>query len=282
MKKRIWIFVALILAFSTFFCGWEQTLAAQPKGYTGKFPTLNNNVKIINSLAYNHCYKYGTPEKKYKYSTGKPRKAYTQGINKAYPNHKKWKNKKQKAGACCDVFVGECLGNVGIHVPKDLADQLVKMPKMKQLKSNGHYKASDFKMGDVVQRGRKDKSGHTWIVCELINGKKYIANAHYKHLKGTYAVMDARPSTIKKSKWKYYKCYTVQGACRTWYGIGDYGYDVLYIQKFLNWYGIKCTCDGIYGQKTAMAVSKYQKSIGWKPCGRVGKNTIAAMKKARR
>jgi hypothetical protein len=252
------------------------------KGYTGKFPTDNNNIKIINGLAFRHCYPYGTPEKKYKYSTGKPLKAYTKGIDTAYPKHKEWKNKKQRAGACCDVFVGECLGNVGIHVPKDLADQLVKMPKMKELKSNGHYKSGDFKMGDVVQRGRKDKSGHTWIVCELINGKKYVANAHYKKLHGTYAVMDAKPKTIVKSKWKYYKCYTVLGACRKYYQKGDYGYDVLYIQRFLCWYGIKVTCDGDFGDKTLEAVKKFQKAVGLVPGGKVGVKTMKAMREARR
>ncbi len=250
--------------------------------YTGRFPTANNNIKIINGLAFRHCYPYGTPEKKYKYSTGKPLKAYSKGIDKAYPKHKEWKNKKQRAGACCDVFVGECLGNIGIHVPKDLADQLVQMPKMTtKLKSNGHCKASDFKMGDVVQRGRKDKSGHTWIVCELVNGKKFVANAHYKKLHGTYAVMDAKPKTIVKSKWKYYKCYTVLGSHRTHYQIGDYGYDVLYIQKFLTWYGIKCTADGDFGEKTDIAVKAFQKETGLTVDGKVGAKTIAKMREVR-
>lgn len=253
------------------------------KGYTGKFPTPNNNAKIINGLAFRMCYPYGTPEKKYKYSTGKPRKAYSIGIDKAFPDHKKWKNDKQKKGACCDIFVGTCLRLVGIKVPKDLADQLVKMPKMKSLKSNGHHLAKDFRMGDVVQRGRKDKSGHTWIVFEDIHGKRYIANSHYKKLHGTYAVMDAKPKNIVTSKWKYYKCYTVQGAIRGYYMRGDYGYDVMYIQKFLNWYGIKCTVDGDFGEKTEKAVLKFQKAVGMQnPGGHVGTKTISAMKKARK
>lgn len=248
--------------------------------YTGKLPTLNNNKKIINGMAFLQCYPYGTPQKEYKYSTGKPRPAYTKGIDKAYPKHKEWKNKKQRAGACCDVYVGECLGNIGIHVPKDLADQLVVMPKMKSLKSNGVYLAKDFRGGMVVQRGRKDKSGHTWIIFEDIHGKRWIANAHYKKLHGCYAVIDAKPKTIVKSKWAYYKCYDVPGAFRTWYGDGDYGYDCLYIQQFLKWAGFyRGALDGWFGDKTEKAVSAFQKSLGWKPCGRVGENTIEAMKK---
>lgn len=253
------------------------------KGYAGKFPAPNNNIKIVNSLAYRYCWPYGTPQSKYKFKGGKPTDAYKKGIDESFPNHNTWKSKRQRNGACCDILVATCLRHVDIKVKKDLKDQLVDMPKMSsKLKWNGHHKASDFKMGDVVQRGRKDKSGHTWIVCELINGKKYVANAHYKKLNGTYAVMDAVPKTIVPSKWKYYKCYTVQGAVRTYYKQGDYGYDVYYIQKFLQWYGYKIAADGYFGAKTAEAVSKFQKSLGWKPCGQVGEKTIEAMKKVRK
>lgn len=259
------------------------TPTVEKEAYTDKFPSLNNNTKIVNGLAFRHCYPYGTPQKKYTYEDGEPTEAYKKGIDKAYPKHKEWPNKKQRVGACCDVFVGEVLGLVGISVKKDLKNQLVDMPKMTtKLKSNGHYLAKDFKMGDVVQRGRKDKSGHTWIVCELVNGKKFIANAHYKHLGGCYAVMDAKPKNIVKSKWEYYKCYTVLGAIRTYYKQGDYGYDVMYIQQFLTWYGIKCTADGDFGAKTKDAVEEYQRKRGLTVDGIVGKETIADMKKVKK
>lgn len=255
----------------------------EPAKYTGKIPTENNNAKIINGLAYRMCYPYGTSQKKYTFKNGKPKQAYKEGIDKAYPNHKNWPNKRQKVGACCDVFVGTCLGLIGISVSKDLKNQLIDMPKMtSKLKSNGHYKASDFKLGDIVQRGRKNRSGHTYVICELINGKRYIANSHYKHLKGCYAVMDSTVKTESPSAWKYYKCYTVQGAYRTYYKKGDYGYDVLYIQKFLNWYGISCTADGDYGAKTAAAVSTFQEAMGLIPDGMVGKKTIEFMKQVKK
>ena len=115
-----------------------------------------------------------------------------------------------------------------------------------------------------------------------INGKRYIANSHYKHLKGCYAVMDSTVKTENPSAWKYYKCYTVQGAYRTYYKKGDYGYDVLYIQKFLNWYGISCTADGDYGAKTAAAVSTFQEAMGLIPDGMVGKKTIEFMKQVKK
>lgn len=260
-----------------------STVVKKKITYSGTFPTLNNNRKIINSMAYHHCYPYGTPLKEYNYKKGKPRTAYANGINKAFPKHNSWPDKKQSKGACCDILVGELLNNVNIKVPKDLADQLIKMPKMtKELKSVGYYNAKDFRGGYVVQRGRKDKSGHTFVICELINGKRYIANAHYKKHSGTYAVMDSVVETQTPKKWKYYKCYIPQGAVRTWYGKGDYGYDVLYIQKFLNWYNIPCTIDGEFGAKTEAAVKVFQEQMGLSVSGRVGEKTIEMMKKARK
>ena len=259
------------------------------KGYSGTFPTLNTNSKIINGFAYTHCWPYGTAQNKYTYKKGKPRAAYSKGIDKAYPGHKSWPNKKQKVGACCDIYVGECLGNVGIKVPKDLKNQLTQMPKMtKDLKSNGHYLAKDFRAGDVVQRGRKDYSGHTFVIVVkysidkktgTVKGTKYIANAHYKKLGGTYAVMDSKAVTQKPSKWKFYKCYTPLGAVRTYYQKGDYGLDVYLIQKFLKWAGYyKGALGFTYNDATVTAVKAFQKAVGLKVSGRVGELTIKKMK----
>ena len=266
-----------------------ETKPATKKAYSGTLPTLNTNAKIINGMAFRQCWPYGTKQDKYTYKKGKPVKAYTAGIDKAYPKHKDWKNKKQRVGACCDVFVGECLGNVGIHVPKDLKDQLAKMPKMtKQLKATKYYKASQFKAGMVVQRGRKDKSGHTFVIAEVfrrdaktgkISSTKYIANAHYKKLGGTYAVMDSKSLTQKPSKWKYYRCYIVLGACRTYYQKGDYGLDVYRIQAFLKWAGFyKSALTFSYDDKTVAAVKAFQKAVKAEQDGKCGKGTIEKMK----
>ena len=255
----------------------------EPQAYEGKFPSLNTNAKIINGLAYRMCYPYGTSSKKYTFKDGKPKDAYKNGIDKVFPKHKEWPNKRQKVGACCDILTAVELGLVGIKVKKDLKNQVIDTQKMtKELKSNGHYKAADFKLGDIVYRVRKDMSGHTYTICELVNGKRYIANAHYKHLNGCYAVMDSEVKTENPKKWKYYKCYTVLGAIRTYYMKGDYGYDVLYIQKFLNWYNIPCTADGDFGAKTEAAVKTFQEAMGLVIDGIVGEKTIEMMKKVKK
>ena len=271
----------------------QKPAAKKKQAYTGTFPTPNTNAKIINGLAILMCWPYGTPQKKYTYKKGKPVAAYSKGIDKAYPKHKSWPNKKQKVGACCDILTGTVLGLVGIHVPKDLKNQLKQMPKMKkQLKSNGHYKAADFKAGDIVQRGRKDYSGHTFVIVVKysidkktgkVKGTKYIANAHYKKLGGTYAVMDSKAVTQKPSKWKFYKCYTPLGADRTYYQEGDYGLDVYRIQRFLKWAGFyKGGLGFTFNDATAKAVKAFQKKIGAKQDGLVTEQLIKKMKAYRK
>lgn len=255
----------------------------EKKGYEGTFPTANNNIKIVNGMCYRMCYPYGTPQKKYTYADGKPREAYAKGIDEAFPNHMSWSNKKQRVGACCDMLPGTVLRLIGIPSPKHLKDQVKELPKMTdKLKDNGHYKANEFVLGDFVQRFKSTGHGHTWFVCELINGEKYVANAHYRKLEGAYAVMDAKPSTVDTSKYASYHCFTILGAIRTWYEKGDYGYDVLYIQKFLNWYGIQVTEDGDFGPKLEAAVEKYQKARDLTVDGKVGAKTIEDMKKVLR
>ena len=270
-----------------------KTTKAKKKGYGGNFPTLNTNAKIINGMAFRQCWPYGTKKDKYTYKKGKPLKAYTQGIDKAYPKHNSWPNKRQRVGACCDVFVGECLGNVGIPVPKDLKNQLAKMPKMtKRLKATKYYKTSQFKAGMIIQRGRKDKSGHTFMIAEVyyvdkktgkIRARKYIANSHYKKFGGCYAVMDSKAVDQKPSKWKYYKCYIVQGAVRTYYQKGDYGIDVRRIQRFLSWAGFyKGALTFSYDDKTVKAVNAFRKSIEAKQNGLVTEQLIKKMKAYRK
>lgn len=271
----------------------KKPATAKTKGYGGTFPELNTNAKIINGLAIKMSWPYGTPKNKYTYAKGKPLKAYTAGIDEAYPNHKSWPNKKQKVGACCDILVGTDLGLVGIHVPKDLKNQIKEMPKMtKQLKKTGLFKAKDLKPGYIIQRGRKDYSGHTLVVVMVyrydktekkVKGTKYFANAHYKKLGGTYAVMDQKATTQKPSKWKYYRCYIPLGAIRTYYKRGDYGLDVFRIQKFLKWAGYyKGNLGFEFDAKTDKAVKAFQKAHKLNQSGHVGPNTIKAMKTERR
>lgn len=266
-----------------------STATPTKKAYTGTLPGANTNAKIINGLLYRMCWPNGTNKNKYTYKKGKPVKAYAFGIDKAFPNHEEWKNKKQRVGACCDVLPATVLGLVGIRVPKDLKNQLVQMPKMTdQLTPTKYYKVSQFKPGMIIQRGRKDKSGHTFGICQVIKvdaktGKvttqKYIANAHYKKLGGTYAVMDSKAVDQKPSKWKYYKCYIVKGAIRTYYQEGDYGLDVLYLQRFLVWAGFYFgTPSGDYTSGTAKAVGNFQEAVGLKRSGRCGDLTRKAMR----
>ena len=83
--------------------------------------------------------------------------------------------------------------------------------------------------------------------------------------------------------WKYYKCYIVPGAVRTYYRKDDYGVDVRRIQAFLKWAGFyKGALTFSYDDKTVKAVNAFQKKIGAKQNGLVTEQLIKKMKAYRK
>lgn len=56
------------------------------------------------------------------------------------------------------------------------------------------------------------------------------------------------------------------------------GDDVKNLQRFLTWYGIKCSIDGSFGEKTKEAVQVFQKTEGLATDGTYGKKSAAAAK----
>lgn len=58
--------------------------------------------------------------------------------------------------------------------------------------------------------------------------------------------------------------------------------DVLWIQQKITMLtNINICIDGVFGPCTSKAISRYQKSLGWKPTGVAGTKTIVALKKNR-
>lgn len=251
--------------------------------YAGTIPESNTTAKVINSLAFNYCYPYGTAIKKYTYADGKPRAAYKEGIDQAYPN-RTWKNKKAYAGACCDVFVGTVLRNAGFTgYTHTLTKQATVLPTI--LEKTNVCKAADFKAGDVGLYLKKadPEHGHTWIICELIDGSKYIANAHYRLKDGAYAVMDKKAYDFTPSKYNTFMICRASGANRTYYQNGDYGKDVTYIQEFLNWYGgYALKVDGKFGTKTEKAVNDFKVKEGMTSNGMFDTACIAKIKEVKK
>ena len=59
---------------------------------------------------------------------------------------------------------------------------------------------------------------------------------------------------------------------------GSKGTKVKQLQQFLNWYGIKCTCDGNFGDKTKQAVKLFQKTEGINQDGVYGSHSYSKAK----
>lgn len=73
---------------------------------------------------------------------------------------------------------------------------------------------------------------------------------------------------------------------RGYFKVGDKGDNVVYLQKFLQWYGLsvgKSGADGIYGEKTAKAVLTFKKLSDLTPNdGNFGKNCLKKAKEAKK
>lgn len=160
---------------------------------------MSNN--ILGKMALKYAWPRGTKLSKYKYGPGKGYNGYTQLVKKMYPHAK---NKKQKVGASCDIFCGSIIrATVDPKFPMHLKDQ------QKYYKTN-RFKKLFYKVGKGVPVSKLQggdyqikKNHHVRMIVE-INGKKYVANAHYKKHNGTYAVIDAKASN-QKNKFVTYR-----------------------------------------------------------------------------
>ena len=173
----------------------EETEVAKKKNNTKK-------LKKIAEMARKCAWKYGTPKKRYKYPSGKRKKAYVQALKKAYGKRKGW-GKQTKAGASCDVFVGTVVRASGVdpNFPRGLDEQIPYLKKSKKWR-RGSRKLKKMKPGYIIVQ--KYKTGGKHIMIYLGNG--YVANAHY--VKKTYPIIEKHSKIVKpKSKCKIYRVY---------------------------------------------------------------------------
>lgn len=120
---------------------------------------------------------------------------------------------------------------------------------------------------------------NTWYYGHPVHGSAYPwcmvfvqwCFAHVKEAKKT-----AKPkatATLKKPTTKY-KGTIPTGTLKK----GSKGTKVKQLQQFLNWYGIKCTCDCKFGDKTKQAVKKFQKTEGITQDGVYGSHSYSKAK----
>ena len=140
------------------------------------------------------CWAYGTKKEKYAMPTGKPKKAYKDALEEAYPDRDSW-GVRPRHGRSCDVFIGVIMRIIGAdkNFPRGL-DEIIpyvkKHPKKWKL-MNIHDK-DKMKPGDIIYQIYKSGAGH---VCIYMGGNR-VANAHY--VKNTYPVIQAYSNIVKK------------------------------------------------------------------------------------
>ena len=148
--------------------------------WVGKIPvTQEMKLDMIADMAEKCAWKFGTKKSKYKYPTGKRKKAYVKALNKAYPNRSGWR-RQTRMGASCDVFVGTVVRASGVDkkFPRGCDDILEYMKTSHAKKRWKSVKVSSWKN---IPRGaitfQIKKSGAKHITVKLKGNR--LANAHY-------------------------------------------------------------------------------------------------------
>lgn len=226
------------------------------KPYPNTFPYLPT---AIERQAVEYAYKYGTPLSTYRWKGGHAKKEYREDLPKLF-DRKGW-GTKAKYGASCDVFVSACCRKAGEakDMPRGLKGQKSYIPK--------HFQRISKKEHGCIGW----KSNHVLIYVGL-KGKLYVANAHHNKHGGTFGIIENN-----RNMSKYYRPKKLT-ALRE----GDSFTPVIYLQRFLKWYGEDVKDDGFFGSKTKTAVKNFQDKTGLKVDGVCGSRTIAMMKVVRK
>lgn len=160
----------------------EASLKAMEK-LVSKHREKTNTEKIVEE-AKRCAWAYGTPKSTYEYPDGKPKEAYKEDLNEAYPmsERKKW-GKQPRAGASCDVFVGTVMRASGVdpNFPRGLDEVEPHMAKNKdKYKCINNPTQDEMEPGDLIYELYKGGGGHISIFLKAhriaqaqYNGKTY-------------------------------------------------------------------------------------------------------------
>lgn len=170
----------------------------------------------INELAIKCAYPYRSSSSRWRYPTGKPKKAYKETLDEAYPNRSKWDDPQKRAGAKCEIYVDAVLKALGIvSLPTALEDiikylekhdeKLAIVPSKKDKKGH-YYTPGMLQGGDVVIQDYKGRGtgAHIFFVVD-VDGVKYVSEAQY-HGKA-YPHISKKLKTMRKSDYDMLRVY---------------------------------------------------------------------------
>lgn len=244
------------------------------KGYPGNYPNVDRVKTLINE-AVKLAWAKGTPKSTYAWRGGSATKAFTEALDKVYPEHNSWGEAPSK-GCSCDVFVGTVIRASGIDpkFPRGLDEQEPYSPKClaKYVYKNANLLNKSV-YGDIIWYDYEGAGGHI-----LIRGKDCLYEAGYQ---STYGHTTAGLGGLEMSEPK-----VIIFRPKNYLAKGDTGIEVTRLQKYVNWYydgAFFKACgeaDGIFGANTDKWVKKMQTEMFGKAeaDGLVGAKTVAKMK----
>ncbi len=245
--------------------------------YSGELPELQNSIA---KQALQCAYAPGTPRSKYKYNGGSPKKEYSEALVQAYGSRSGWRQKRAKAGASCDVFVGTVVRSSGYDTefPRALSRDLKYLPSSSKFEQIHPSSVDELEPGDIFMYLFHGGGGHIGVYVE-VDGVGYMANAHYLAYGGCYGCIDSTIKSVSGAKYKRFGIYRATEDCVSPYSEGDDSENVAKLQSFLKWAGyFDDEVNGHFGEKTTAAVKKFQKDAGLKATGQFDQECLDAVK----
>jgi peptidoglycan hydrolase-like protein with peptidoglycan-binding domain len=187
---------------------------------------------------------------------------------------------------CCNPFVGACWAHGGC-IPTALRlcrkgtswdfNKGKGYDKSSLFENLGHPAKSKLEPGDVLCNDKH-------VVLYIGGGKIAEASGGDDNKKGSSSWNKSiHVATLTDDRYKGFKrVHRLKAGMSATMSIshGEVSDRVKLLQAFLVWYGYNVAADRIFGDKTLVAVKKFQKAAGVTADGIVGPKTIAAMKKA--
>lgn len=269
-------------------------------GYSGEFPSkslvkTNAEVKADavrwacwiagdNSFHYGYTNKHGSSDRSKWSPNAHHNGCYFCGTNVTTGGCSKAGITDYERTYCCNPFVGAAFAHGGC-VPKAL-EMCRDQDSWDYHKGKGYDKSSLF---DKLGKPAKGSLQKCDVLCSESHVALYVGSGKIAHSSGGDDNVrnsekwnnSIRVETLTDAMYKNYdRVYRYNSAANTTSNIrhGEISKRVELLQKFLIWYGLDLTADGIFGDATLAGVKSFQKACGLVEDGIVGEKTIEAMK----
>ncbi len=273
-------------------------------GYDGEFPSTklnktNAEVKAEairwatwiagdNRFHYGYTNKHGSSDPKKWNPNAHHNGCYFCGTNTTSGGRSKAGITDYQFTYCCNPFVGAAWAHGG-GIPK--AMELCQKGSSWNFEKGTGYDASS--LFDNLGKPAKSALQAGDVLCSDSHVALYIGNGKVAEAasgddnvknstKWNNSIHTTSLTDSKYGKFKRVHRYNSSVNTTSLIRYGEVSKRVELLQKFLVWYGIELTADGIFGDKTLSAVKKFQQDMGIAVDGIVGNDTIAKMQEVKK